>query len=124
MNVNVLAGAKNFGSGSNAGPVQWYREMLRIRLVEEEIAGRYSQEKMRCPVHLSIGQEAVPVGVSAELRRTDQIVSTHRCHAHYLAKGGDLRAMLCELMGKETGCCGGRRRSIHLFQRTARGPPL
>ena len=65
-------------------------DMLRIRLIEEEIATRYAEEKMRCPVHLSIGQEAVPVGVSAALRRDDQVVSTHRCHAHYLAKGGDL----------------------------------
>lgn len=92
-----------------------YRAMLRIRMVEEEIAARYSQEKMRCPVHLSIGQEAVPVGVSAALRRADQVVSTHRCHAHYLAKGGELVGMLAELMGKATGCCGGRGGSMHLF---------
>lgn len=92
-----------------------FREMLRIRMVEEEIAKRYREEKMRCPVHLSIGQEAVPVGVSAVLRRSDQVVSTHRCHAHYLAKGGDLRAMLCELMGRAGGCCGGRGGSMHLF---------
>lgn len=92
-----------------------FRDMLRIRMVEEEIAKRYREEKMRCPVHLSIGQEAVPVGVSAVLRRSDQVVSTHRCHAHYLAKGGDLRAMLCELMGRAGGCCGGRGGSMHLF---------
>ena len=92
-----------------------FREMLRIRMIEEEIAARYSQEKMRCPVHLSIGQEAVPVGISAVLRKTDQVVSTHRCHAHYLAKGGDLKAMLCEMMGREAGCCHGRGGSMHLF---------
>src|SRR5262245_35830673 len=96
-----------------------FREMLRIRLIEEEIAGRYREEKMRCPVHLSTGQEAVAVGVSVGLRRTDQIVSTHRCPAHYLAKGGDLKVMLSELMGKETGCCGGRGGSMHLFDRDA-----
>lgn len=95
-----------------------YREMLRIRVVEEEIAARYGEEKMRCPVHLSIGQEAVPVGLSAVLRKTDQAVSTHRCHAHYLAKGGDLKAMLCEMMGREPGCCGGRGGSMHLFDRS------
>jgi TPP-dependent pyruvate/acetoin dehydrogenase alpha subunit len=94
-----------------------FREMLRIRMIEEEIAARYSEEKMRCPVHLSIGQEAVPVGISAVLRHTDQAVSTHRCHAHYLAKGGDLRAMLCEIMGREPGCCHGRGGSMHLFDR-------
>ena len=92
-----------------------YYEMLRIRLVEEEIARRYSEEKMRCPIHLSIGQEAVPVAVSAALRRDDQVVSSHRCHAHYLAKGGDLNAMIAELHGKATGCSGGRGGSMHLF---------
>jgi pyruvate dehydrogenase E1 component alpha subunit len=96
-----------------------YRDMLRIRLVEEEIAARYGQEKMRCPVHLSIGQEGVSVGVSRGLRARDQVVSTHRCHAHYLAKGGDLVAMLGELMGKEIGCCGGRGGSMHLFDPAA-----
>ncbi len=98
-------------------PVRLFRAMLRIRMVEEEIAARYSQEKMRCPVHLSIGQEAVPVGLSALLGPADQAVSTHRCHAHYLAKGGDLKAMLCEIMGREPGCCGGRGGSMHLFDR-------
>lgn len=99
--------------------LQLYGEMLRIRMIEEEIAARYTQEKMRCPVHLSVGQEAVAVGVSSVLRRTDQIVTTHRCHAHYLAKGGNLKAMLCELMGREPGCCSGRGGSMHLFDRDA-----
>ncbi len=96
-----------------------YREMLRIRAVEEEIAARYKEQKMRCPVHLSVGQEAIAVGVSAALSRSDQVVSTHRCHAHYLAKGGDLVAMLSELMGKSTGCCGGRGGSMHLLDLAA-----
>ena len=99
--------------------LRFFRAMLRIRMIEEEIAARYSQEKMRCPVHLSIGQEAVPVGLSALLRKSDQAVSTHRCHAHYLAKGGDLRAMLCEIMGRAPGCCEGRGGSMHLFDRDA-----
>ena len=94
-----------------------FREMLRIRLVEEEIAAIYpiEEQEMRCPVHLSTGQEAVAVGVSAVLRREDQVVSNHRCHAHYLAKVGDLKAMLAELYGKAAGCCGGRGGSMHLF---------
>jgi TPP-dependent pyruvate/acetoin dehydrogenase alpha subunit len=92
-----------------------HASMTRIRMIEEEIARRYPEEKMRCPIHLSIGQEGVPVGVSAILRRDDQVVSTHRCHAHYLAKGGDLKAMIAELYGKATGCCGGRGGSMHLF---------
>lgn len=92
-----------------------YTDMLRIRMVEEEIAARYADGKMRCPIHLSVGQEAVAVGVSSVLRPDDQIVSTHRCHAHYLAKGGDLKAMICEMMGRAPGCCGGRGGSMHLF---------
>ena len=95
--------------------VTLYREMLRIRTIEEEIAARYAEQKMRCPIHLSIGQEAIAVGVSAALSREDQAVSTHRCHAHYIAKGGDIVAMLAEMMGKATGCCGGRGGSMHLF---------
>jgi 2-oxoisovalerate dehydrogenase E1 component len=92
-----------------------YRDMLRIRRVEEAIADRYPQGEMRCPVHLSIGQEATAVGACAALGPNDKIVSTHRSHAHYLAKGGDLRAMLAELYGKQAGCCGGRGGSMHLF---------
>ncbi|WP_068493847.1 thiamine pyrophosphate-dependent dehydrogenase E1 component subunit alpha [Paramagnetospirillum marisnigri] len=96
-----------------------FRSMLRIRLVEEAIATRYAEQEMRCPVHLSIGQEAVATGVCLALRPQDQIVSTHRSHAHYLAKGGDLNAMLAEIYGKETGCCGGRGGSMHLFDAAA-----
>jgi len=98
-----------------------FREMLRIRMIDEEIAIRYplEEQRMRCPVHLSIGQEAVAVGVSAVLSPGDQVVSSHRCHAHYLAKGGDLRAMLAELYGKEAGCCAGRGGSMHLFDTDA-----
>lgn len=92
-----------------------YRVMVRIRAVEEAIADRYAEQEMRCPVHLSIGQEAAAVGACAPLRRDDQIVSSHRCHSHYLAKGGDLGAMIAELCGKATGCCGGRGGSMHLF---------
>lgn len=95
--------------------VPLYSAMRRIRQIELEIAKRYAEQKMRCPVHLSIGQEAIAVGVCAALKRTDQAVSTHRCHAHYLAKGGDLNAMIAELYGKSTGCCGGRGGSMHLF---------
>lgn len=99
----------------------YFREMLRIRMIEEEIAARYpaEEQKIRCPVHLSVGQEAIAVGMSATLRPGDQVVSNHRCHAHYLAKGGDLKAMLAELYGKAAGCCGGRGGSMHLFDTDA-----
>ncbi|MDW8264748.1 MAG: thiamine pyrophosphate-dependent dehydrogenase E1 component subunit alpha [Gemmataceae bacterium] len=90
-------------------------QMLRIRLVEEGIAEHYPAQQMRCPVHLCIGQEAVAVGVCAHLRPQDLVMSGHRSHGHYLAKGGDLKAMLAELHGKVTGCCGGKGGSMHLI---------
>ena len=71
------------------------RGIMRIRMIEERIKQLYADEQeMRCPTHFSIGQEAVAVGVCAHLRRDEQITSAHRSHAHYLAKGGDLKAML------------------------------
>ena len=89
-------------------------QVLRIRMIEETIAQRYVQQKMRCPVHLSIGQEAVAVGVCSHLKAQDYAVSGHRAHAHYLAKGGDLKKMIAEIYGKATGCCKGRGGSMHL----------
>jgi len=89
--------------------------MMRIRHTEEQIAARYSQGEMRCPTHLSIGQEAVATGVGLVLRTSDMAVSGHRAHAHYLAKGGDLTAMLAEIHGKETGCARGKGGSMHLI---------
>jgi len=90
------------------------QQVLRIRMIEEAIATRYSEQKMRCPVHLSIGQEAVAVGVCAHLHPTDYVVSGHRAHAHYLAKGGSLKRMIAEIYGKKMGCCSGRGGSMHL----------
>ena len=92
-----------------------FQSMLRIRLVEEAIADLYSEQQMRCPVHLSIGQEAVAAGAAAALRKDDCAMSGHRSHAHYLAKGGSLKFMLAELHGKATGCCGGNGGSMHLI---------
>lgn len=91
-----------------------FRQMVRIRAVEEMIAARYPEQEMRCPVHLSIGQEAVAAGVCSALAPGDYAMSTHRAHAHYLAKGGDLRAMIAEIYGKATGCCAGKGGSMHL----------
>jgi pyruvate dehydrogenase E1 component alpha subunit len=96
-----------------------YRGMLRIRLVEEGIADLYPEQEMRCPVHLCIGQEAVAEGVCANLGRDDLVLSGHRSHGHYLAKGGDLRAMLAEIYGRASGCCGGKGGSMHLVDRRA-----
>ena len=95
--------------------IQLLQGMKRIRLVEERIAECYPQGKMRCPMHLSIGQEAAAIGVGLALKHSDLAVSSHRAHAHYLSKGGDLKAMLAEIYGKATGCSSGRGGSMHLI---------
>ena len=92
-----------------------FESMLRIRLVEESIANKYSEQKMRCPTHLSIGQEAIAVGVCANLTSQDQVLSTHRAHAHYLAKGGCLNSMMAEIYGKASGCSKGMGGLMHLI---------
>ncbi|MGE0095988.1 MAG: thiamine pyrophosphate-dependent dehydrogenase E1 component subunit alpha [Alphaproteobacteria bacterium] len=91
-----------------------YESMLRIRRVEEEIERVYPTDKVKSPVHLSIGQEAVSVGVCEALDPGDVVFGTYRGHAAYLAKGGDLRAMVAELYGKVTGCARGKAGSMHL----------
>ncbi len=92
-----------------------YRSMLRIRLIEEGIASHYAEQQMRCPVHLCIGQEAVAAAVCDLLDGEDQVMSTHRAHGHYLAKGGNLPAMLAEMHGKSSGCASGMGGSMHLI---------
>jgi len=98
----------------NSSSQKLYFEMLRIRMVEQKISELYSEQEMRCPVHLSIGQEAVAVGVCDHLEQSDIVMSAHRAHAHYLAKGGNLKSMLAELYGKANGCAMGKGGSMHL----------
>lgn len=95
-----------------------YYKAMRIRMVEEEISKRYKEKKMRCPVHLSIGQELNAAVLCDSLTKEDQMVSTHRGHAHYLAKGGSLDRFIAELHGKATGCSGGLGGSMHLCDRS------
>lgn len=102
----------------NSLSLKLFQEMLRIRMIEEAIVERYPEQKMRCPVHLSIGQEAIAVGVCQAALQTDYLVSGHRAHAHYLAKGGSLPLMMAEIYGKSTGCCAGRGGSMHLVDQT------
>src|SRR5205807_716014 len=92
-----------------------YRALLRIRRVEEEVARVYPTDRIKSPVHLSIGQEAVSVGVCEALRPDDVVFGTYRGHAMYLAKGGDLKAMVAELYGKAAGCTKGKGGSMHLI---------
>ena len=96
-----------------------YIAMKRIRMVEEAIADNYNNEirEMHTPIHLYDGQEAVAVGVCANLTDKDFIFSNHRSHGHYLAKGGSLNKMLAELHNKKTGCCKGRGASMHLMDK-------
>src|SRR3954452_9304912 len=91
-----------------------YRLLYRIRRVEEEIARVYPTDRIKSPVHLSIGQEAVSVGVCESLRPDDIVYGTYRGHALYLAKGGSMRAMVAELFGKANGCASGKGGSMHL----------
>lgn len=92
-----------------------YRSLYRIRRVEEEIASVYPTDRIKSPVHLSIGQEAASVGVCAALQAHDVVFGTYRGHALYLARGGSLRAMLAELYGKVDGCTRGKGGSMHLI---------
>ena len=91
-----------------------YVTMMRIRKFEEIVAELLSKGEIKCPTHLYIGQEAVATGVCANLRVEDCVFSTHRSHGHYIAKGGDLKLLMAELYGKETGCSRGKGGSMHL----------
>ena len=92
-----------------------YESMLLVRKFEEKIAEIYHTDVIKSPVHLSIGQEAVAVGVCDILARDDIVSNTYRCHATHIAKGGDLNKMMAELYGKKDGCAGGKAGSMHLI---------
>ena len=98
---------------------KFYSALYRIRRTEEEIARIYPTDKIKSPVHLSIGQEAVSVGVCGALQPRDVVFGTYRSHALYLAKGGDLKKMIAELYGKATGCAKGKGGSMHLIDADA-----
>jgi TPP-dependent pyruvate/acetoin dehydrogenase alpha subunit len=94
---------------------EFFRALYLIRHVEQEVARIYPTDKIKSPVHLSIGQEAASVAVCKALAPTDIVYGSYRGHALYLAKGGDVRAMLAELYGKSTGCARGKGGSMHLI---------
>lgn len=104
---------------SDALLLELYGSMLRIRMIEEEIERRYHEDEMKTPIHLVIGQEAGSVGCCTALEKTDDIYCSHRTHGNYLAKGGDLRAMMAELYCRSTGCAGSRGGSMHLIDKSA-----
>lgn len=94
--------------------LQMYRTMIGIREFEESLTEPLMKKEIVCPVHLCIGQEAVATGVCANLGTEDWVFSTHRSHGHYIAKGGDIKALMAELYGKITGCSKGKGGSMHL----------
>lgn len=96
-----------------------YRQMITIRAFEESLVDPILTTEIRTPCHLSSGQEAVAVGICAGLTRDDYVFGSHRSHGHYLAKGGDLRAMMAEIYCKAAGCSRGRGGSMHVIDRDA-----
>lgn len=100
---------------SNECCLDLFEKMLRIRRLQEKIEAQYLDNEMKTPIHLYIGQEAIAVGVCANLRPQDYINSNHRSHGHYIAKGGDMKALVAELFCRETGCSKGRGGSMHLI---------
>jgi acetoin:2,6-dichlorophenolindophenol oxidoreductase subunit alpha len=94
---------------------QLYNMMVKIRICEESFIEPILNKKTRCPIHLYAGEEAISAGIGAVLNEKDIMFSNHRSHGHYLAKGGDLRELIAEIYGKETGCSKGRGGSMHLI---------
>src|SRR4051794_2004368 len=105
-------------TGSSDMQVRFYKALLRIRRSEEILADEYRKGTMRTPTHFGIGQEAVAVGVCEALAPGDGVYSHHRCHTHYLARGGSLMGLIAELLGREAGCSRGRGGSVHLADRS------
>jgi TPP-dependent pyruvate/acetoin dehydrogenase alpha subunit len=91
-----------------------YAGMLRVRLFEERARELFANGRIPGFLHVSVGQEAVAVGVSAALRADDYVLSTHRGHGHLIAKGGSLRGLMAELYGKATGICHGKGGTMHI----------
>ncbi len=91
-----------------------YHRMWLIRLFEESARSLFQQNVMRGVTHTYTGEEAVAVGACAAIRRDDYITSTHRGHGHCLAKGGEPKIMMAELLGKATGYCKGKGGSMHI----------
>ena len=92
-----------------------YESMYRIRWSESEVSRLYPSDVIKSPIHLSIGQEAVSVAICEALEKKDVVFGTYRGHALYIAKGGDLNAMMAELYGKVDGCSKGKGGSMHLI---------
>jgi len=97
--------------------LNYYGAMLRIRRFEETILEQFKRGLFSGTTHTSMGQEANAVGVISQMLPDNVIVTNHRCHGHFLAYGGDMRALFAELMGRSTGICAGRGGSQHIHWR-------
>jgi len=97
--------------------IELYRMLYRIRRFEETVLENFPRGVFAGTTHTYLGQEANAVGVISQLAEDDIIFSSHRCHGHFLAYGGDPRQLFAELMGKATGVCAGRGGSQHLHWR-------
>jgi TPP-dependent pyruvate/acetoin dehydrogenase alpha subunit len=121
MDLGTLAEPGQFNDpidirGVDAGSLKAHlHAMTLIRMVEQHIAGARRDGLIGGPVHLGVGQEAVAVGVSACLRKSDRVFGGHRSHAHLLALGSDIRKLFAEILGKDTGLSRGMGGSMHLW---------
>jgi TPP-dependent pyruvate/acetoin dehydrogenase alpha subunit len=95
--------------------IKFLNDMLRIRATERKLADGRRDGIIGGPVHLGVGQEAVAVGVSSELRTTDRVFGAHRSHSHLLALGSDVRKLFAEVLGRDTGHSRGMGGSMHLW---------
>jgi len=111
----VVFNSKNLNNYSVDFLRKLYRTMFTIRFCEESFVEPIIQGKIKCPVHLYCGQEAIATGVCAALSKKDYIFGTHRSHGHYLAKGGCMWELISEIYCKETGCSKGRGGSMHII---------
>src|SRR5678810_953127 len=111
--------ARKSASARDERWLHFYRQMVKIRLFEEEVNQLYLSAKMPGLAHLYIGEEAIAVGVCEALRQTDYITSTHRGHGHCIAKGATLDKMFAELLGKVAGYCRGKGGSMHCLLYTS-----
>ncbi len=94
-----------------------YRRICLIRYFEETVIEIHSAGELIGPAHPYIGQEAVAIGACAALRVDDRIAGNHRSHGHPIAKGGDVKKAMAELLGKQDGFCKGKGGSMHLAAR-------
>src|SRR5512146_849871 len=117
--MTAVPGEERAGSSAAAGlasaeALRLYESMVLIRRVEERLRDDSAAGKLPGAVHLYIGEEAVAAGVCAHLGDRDYATSTHRGHGHFLAKGGDVRAMMAEIWAKREGICQGMGGSMHV----------